>query len=107
MVFSLQGQYTLNETERHQDNHKSAADSNQQYDTGTDSVVHFPSEESRSTNKASVFTRDDLITYLRLDHHNRPDYLIRKVMMIIGFCCLPRGEEMRGISLDHIRVHVK
>ena len=71
------------------------------------SCISHQKKADPQTKKASVFTRDDLITYLRLDHHNRPDYLIRKVMMIIGFCCLPRGEEMRGISLDHIRVLVK
>ena len=58
------------------------------------------------TKQASVFTRDDLMTYLRFDHHNHPDILISKVMMIIGFVCFTRGEEMRGLTLDRVRVAV-
>lgn len=58
------------------------------------------------TKQASVFTRDDLMTYLRFDHHNHPDILISKVMMIIGFVCFTRGEEMRRLTLDRVRVAV-
>ena len=58
------------------------------------------------TKQASVFTREDLITYLHFDHHNHPDILISKVMMIIGFVCFPRGEEMRRLTLDRITVAV-
>ena len=46
------------------------------------------------TKQASVFTREELMTYLCFDHHNHADILISKVMMIIGFACFPRGDEM-------------
>ena len=70
------------------------------------SCISHQKKADPPTKKASIFSRDDLMTYLRLDHQNHPEILISKVMMIIGFCCLPRGEEMRGITLDHIRVHI-
>ena len=61
-------------------------------------VVEFPEEDE------PLFTRSDYISFLRMNHHGRPDILLCKVMMIIGFSSMARCEEMRGITIYHIKV---
>ena len=51
-----------------------------------------------------LFTRDDYVSFLRMNHHGRPDILLCKVMMIIGFSSMARCEEMRGLTIYHINV---
>ena len=51
-----------------------------------------------------LFTRDDYVSFLRMNHHGRPDILLCKVMMIIGFSSMVRCEEMRGLTIYHINV---
>lgn len=52
------------------------------------------------------FMRSDYIALLHINHHERPDILQYKVMMIIGFSSMARCEEMRGITIKDIYVHL-